>query len=228
MLIEKIVFNLLAVSLFIIIFFKIVAKNDTSYILFLILEFIGITIEFIEILLSATFPVWIKCITYLIAIVLPILIIVLEKKNKNLLEYIYIFIAKILKIFSKNKTKKVLIKLLTKFPNSYTGHKMLAEIYVLEGGRRKAIDEYVKTIDINKQDYESYYKIAELLNELGKKQESIQMLTTLVNKKPEMSKALILLGDLYYHGPRNPLTHLLQFRNCIYKNKRFSKSSRIL
>ena len=73
---------------------------------------------------------------------------------------------------------------------------MLAEIYVKEGGRRKAIDEYVKTIDIKKNDYDSYYEIAFLLNELDKKDESIQMLTTLVNKKPEYYKASILLGGL--------------------------------
>ena len=91
MLIEKVGFNLLAVSLFIIIFFKMIARNDTSYVTFLILEFIGIFIEFIEILKGTTFAIWIKCITYFIAIVLPIVIIMLEKHNKYLLEYIYIF-----------------------------------------------------------------------------------------------------------------------------------------
>ena len=49
MLIEKIIFNLIAFSLFIIIFFKIIRKNDTNYIGLLILQAIGITISFIEI-----------------------------------------------------------------------------------------------------------------------------------------------------------------------------------
>lgn len=34
---------------------------------------------------------------------------------------------------------------------------------------RKAIDEYVQAVDLNKQDYDSYYKVAELLNNLDKK-----------------------------------------------------------
>ena len=38
-----------------------------------------------------------------------------------------------------------------------------------EGGMRKAIDEYVTAIDIKKNDYNSYYKISELLRDLGKK-----------------------------------------------------------
>lgn len=197
MLIEKVGFNLLAVSLFIIIFFKMIARNDTSYVTFLVLEFIGIFIEFIEILKGTTFAIWIKCITYFIAIVLPIVIIMLEKHNKYLLEYIYTFLAKIYKVFNQNKSKKMLLKLVTKYPECYIGHKMLAEIYVKEGGRRKAIDEYVKAIDINKKDYDSYYEIAFLLNELDKKDESIQMLNTLVNKKPDYYKASELLGSLF-------------------------------
>lgn len=196
MLIEKVGFNLLAVSLFIIIFFKMIARNDTSYVSFLVLEFIGIFIEFIEILKGTTFAIWLKCITYFIAIVLPLVIIMLEKNNKYLLEYIYVCLAKIYKLFNQSKSKKMLLKLVTKYPECYIGHKMLAEIYVKEGGRRKAIDEYVKAIDINKKDYDSYYEIAFLLNELDKKEESIQMLNTLVNKKPDYYKASELLGSL--------------------------------
>ena len=196
MLIEKVGFNLLAVSLFIIIFFKMIARNDTSYVSFLILEFIGIFVEFIEILKGTTFAIWLKCITYFIAIVLPLVIIMLEKHNKYLLEYIYVCLAKIYKLFNQSKSKKMLLRLVTKYPECYIGHKMLAEIYAKEGGRRKAIDEYVKAIDINKKDYDSYYEIAFLLNELDKKEESIQMLNTLVNKKPDYYKASELLGSL--------------------------------
>lgn len=196
MLIEKIVFNLLAVTLFIIVFFKMISKNDTSYIAFLVLQFIGITIEFIEIIMARNFYGAIKVLTYLLAIVLPIVIIILEKNNKNLLEYIYVLIAKICKFLNFKSQKKILITLVTKYKNNYTGHKMLADLYIKEGGRRKAIDEYVKAIEINKKDYNSYFEIADMLNELGRKEESIQMLTTLVNKKPDYYKASELLGLL--------------------------------
>ena len=51
---EKLIFNILAFSLFIIVFFKIIRKNDTNYISILILEAIGIAISFIEIKLHIT------------------------------------------------------------------------------------------------------------------------------------------------------------------------------
>ena len=73
---------------------------------------------------------------------------------------------------------------------------MLAEIYELEGGMRKAIDEYVQAIDVNKKDYDSYYKIAELLNNLDKADEASEMLFNLLSKKPDYYKATELLGDI--------------------------------
>ena len=73
---------------------------------------------------------------------------------------------------------------------------MLAEIYESEGGMRKAIDEYVQAIDINKKDYDSYFRVAELLNNLDKTDESAEMLFNLLEKKPEYYKATELLGDI--------------------------------
>jgi len=61
---------------------------------------------------------------------------------------------------------------------------------------RKAIDEYVQVIDINKNDYNSYYKIANLLNQLDKKDEATQMLNNLLAKKPDHYEATELLGNL--------------------------------
>ena len=79
---------------------------------------------------------------------------------------------------------------------------MLAEIYELEGGMRKAIDEYVQAIDLNKKDYDSYYKVAELLNNLDKKDEASEMLFNLLSKKPEMYKASELLGEILIEKER--------------------------
>lgn len=87
------------------------------------------------------------------------------------------------------KAKEVLMKLVAKYDKSYSGHKLLAEIYEKEGGMRKAIDEYIKVLDIKKDDYKSYYKISQLLNDLDRKDEAIQMLETLKKKKPEMHEA---------------------------------------
>ncbi len=51
MLIEKLIFNMLAFSLFIIIFAKLIKRNDTNYIIILGIEVLGIAINFIEIII---------------------------------------------------------------------------------------------------------------------------------------------------------------------------------
>lgn len=61
---------------------------------------------------------------------------------------------------------------------------------------RRAIDEYVTAVDINKKDYKSYFKITELLKNLGKRDEAIEMLNHLIKIKPDCFEASCLLGDL--------------------------------
>lgn len=194
---EKVVFMLLAFSLFIIIFFKIIRKNDANYIIALVLEAIGITISFIEIKLKIGENVFWGTLRYLLSIILPLAVIIIEARGVNFSELLSIAVAKfLLLIGDKRAAKAVLIKLVTKYPESYLGHKMLAECYEQEGGMRKAIDEYVTAIDIKKNDYKSYFKIAELLKELGKKAEAIQMLEMLLKTKPDCYEASILLGEM--------------------------------
>lgn len=197
MLIEQLIFTVISFALFVYIFLKMIKENDTTYIIFLVLEAIGITFNFIEVLFSVKFNIFIKILIYIFSIILPIILIVLEKRNINLLESITIFKVKIyMKLEDNKKAKQLLIKLITKQSNTYEGHKLLAEIYELEGGMRKAIDEYVQAIDINKKDYDSYYKVADLLNNLDKKDEASEMLTNLLNKRPDYYKASELLGDI--------------------------------
>ena len=139
----------------------------------------------------------IRIIMYVLAIVIPAFILIMEAKGHNFSESMSKWHAKFYLFFKDNKdAKDVLIKLVTIYPESYSGHKMLAEIYEQEGGMRKAIDEYVKAIDCNKKDYDSYYKVASLLNDLGKKEESTTMLKNLLDKKPDYSMASNLLGEI--------------------------------
>ena len=196
MLLEQLLFAIIALIFFIIIFMKIIRNNDTSYVIILILSSIGIIIDFIEVLGVNTIIV-IKIIKYILSIVIPFFVIVLEKRKIKFLEAKNILKAKIYLALGNNKAAKdLLIAIVNKYPQSYSSHKMLAQIYELEGGMRKAIDEYVQAIDINKQDYDSYYKIAFLLTQLDKKDEAQEMLTNLLQKKPEYYKATELLGDI--------------------------------
>ena len=67
MVIEKVLFNLLAFTLFLILFLKIVQKNDTSYILILAIEFVGIFINFIELITDIEWNLTIRILMYLLA-----------------------------------------------------------------------------------------------------------------------------------------------------------------
>ena len=158
----------------------------------------GIAIDFVQLYIAEEdISITTKVIIYILSIIIPILVIVLEKLSGNMAETIDIFIARVSLLFGNTKAaKNRLIKLITEHPESYLGHKLLAQIYEKEGGQRKAVDEYVQAIDINKQDFDSYYKVANLLTDLDKKDEAKQMLTNLLNKKPDHTEATIALGDL--------------------------------
>ncbi len=197
MILEQLIFSIIAFGLFVYMFFRMFQKNDTNYISILVMQAIGITLNFIAVLAKKEIGAFWVIVKYIFGILLPIAIIIIEKRGISLIQIVSVAKAQIyLKMGNNKKAKEQLINLVTKDPENYIGHKMLAEIYELEGGMRKAIDEYVQAIDINKKDYDSYYKVAELLTNLDKSNEAAEMLFNLLNKKPDYYKATELLGDI--------------------------------
>lgn len=197
MILEQLIFTIFAFGLFVYIFLEMMKKNDTNYIGILAMQAIGIALNFIAVITKKEIGTFFIIIKYIFGIIIPVAIIVIEKKGIPLIQVINVAKAKMYLRFGNNKkAKEQLINLVTKFPENYIGHKMLAEIYELEGGMRKSIDEYVQAIDVNKKDYDSYFKIAELLNNLEKSDEASEMLFNLLNKKPDYYKATELLGDI--------------------------------
>ena len=105
--VEKIIFNLLAFAIFIIVFGRFIKKNDTSYIYILVLEFIGIVINFIELLSNVTFNIFFKIIMYILAIVIPGIILLAEYKTKmDFPEMLNIILAKNCITFWKYRKSK--------------------------------------------------------------------------------------------------------------------------
>lgn len=196
--IGKIIFSLISFLLFVYIFiFKLIKKNDTTYLFVLISQAMGIALNFIQILFNILNGTLFMIIAYLLCIIIPGLILGLELKGINASELLSIGTSKIFMIFgNRKKAKDILNNLVSKYDKSYLGHKMLAEVYQEEGGMRKAIDEYVKVLDIKNNDYKSYFKISKLLNDLGKKDEAIEMLKILSKQKPELYEPGKMLGDL--------------------------------
>lgn len=197
MILEQLIFTIFAFGLFVYIFLKMIQRNDTNYITILIIQAIGIALNFISVLGKKELSLFWITIKYVFGIIIPIVIMGIERKGIPLIQILNVPKAVIyLKAGNNKKAKEQLINLVTKYPENYIGHKMLAEIYEGEGGMRKAIDEYVQAIDINKKDYDSYFKVAELLNNLEKSDEASQMLFSLLDKKPDYYKATELLGNI--------------------------------
>ena len=194
---EQLIFNIIAFTLFVIIFLKIIQRNDTSYVISLILEAIGIILSFFQLVINENFNIVVKIIIYALAILLPAMIIILEKRNILFMEIVTTISVMINMLLGKNKiAKRKLNKLVNLYPQSYIGHKLLAQIYEKEGGIRKALEEYIQLVEIKKTDYKSYYKVAEILNTLEKKDEAAEMLNTLLQKQPDNSDATQLLGEI--------------------------------
>lgn len=196
---EKIIFFLLAVSLFVVMFAKLIKKNDTYYINFLAIQFIGILIGFLDLIFKWKFNIILKIILYFMSVILPIAIIVIEKKKIGISEGIGILKAKMLmKTGNEEKAKDILLKVVQKYPQSYNAHKMLAQWYEKDNKISTAIEEYVRAVEVNLKDYESYFKVASLLKQTDKVDEAETMLKSLLNKKPDYYEATELLGDIYY------------------------------
>ena len=197
MIVEQLIFTVISFAIFVYMFLKMIRNNDTSYVTILVLEAVGIALNFVEVLFDVKLNIVFIILKYVFAILLPIAIIILEKRNVRLFEGIGLLKVKLLIMFGNTKkAKQILLGILEKNPNSYKAHLYLAKLYEEEGGMRRAIDEYVHAIDLNKQDYESYYKVADLLNQLNKKDEAAQMLSNLLNKKPDNLEASELLGQI--------------------------------
>lgn len=216
--IEKMIFNLLAIALFIIIFFIMARRNDTNYVSLLILEAIGIGINFIILNLGIEEPLAVKILEYVLAVILPIAIIIMEKKNINYSEIITVAKVKMYEMFKNDeKARTVLIAFVTKYPNSYIGRKSLAKSYEKQGDYENAMIEYYRTVELKNDDYNSNYKIAEMLNLLGKPSEAEITLNDLLKRKPDCYEASTLLGDMLYSQERfkeaiNIYTDALRFR----------------
>ena len=199
MIIEKIVFGVLSIALFTIFFLKMIGKNNATYVYLLVVQFIGMLISFLELIFSIKLNVIIKLISYLLAIIIPIVIIIIEKIKKVQFPELFNFItAKICIKLNKNEiAKKYLEKIIEENEESYMAHKMIAQIYEEEGNYEWAIAEYTKVISINSRDYASTYILSKILSEHDKKNEAVDLLTDLVKIVPENYKAVDLLANIY-------------------------------
>ena len=94
MVVEQLIFTLISFAIFVYMFFRMIKNNDSSYVIILVLEAIGIALNFAEVLLGIKLNILFLIIKYIFACLLPIGIVILEK-NISLFEIINIAKVKI-------------------------------------------------------------------------------------------------------------------------------------
>ena len=135
---------------------------------------------------------------YILAIAIPGIILLAEYKTKmDFPEMLNIILAKIALHFGNTeKAKDYLFKLINKYPESYIGHKTLAEVYEKEEKYSVAVDEYIRATEINNKDIKLNYNIARLLSKTERSEEAITVLQDILKKNPEYYDATNLLGEV--------------------------------
>ena len=194
-----IIFSIIALSIFIFTVFRLIKDNNANYILALIPEFIGIIINFICIFFTIEPSIILLVIMYVFSVFIPIIILILEKREINIMEILNISKAK---SYEKNGqidlAKKQLIQNVNKFPNNYLSHQKLAEWYEKNGELEKAEDEYLKVIEIKPKKYENYYKLAIIYNQDKKQEQAIKLLREVLKRKSDYLDASLCLGNILY------------------------------
>ena len=105
MILEQLIFTILAFGIFVYMFFKMIKENDTNYIGILIIETIGISLNFVEVLKKIEFGPFFTIIKYILAILIPIAIIILDKKGIPLIQ-----VLNVIKIRKQQKSKRTINK----------------------------------------------------------------------------------------------------------------------
>ena len=85
---EQLIFAIIAFALFIYMFYKMIKDNETSYVILIIMQAFGIVLNFIEIISKVQLNLVLSIIKYLLAVLLPIVIIILEKNKIPYIEIV--------------------------------------------------------------------------------------------------------------------------------------------
>ena len=85
MIIEQLIFTFISFAIFVYMFFRMIKNNDTSYVFVLVIEAIGITLNFAEVLFGIKLNLLFMILKYIFAILFPINVIDDEKISPALL-----------------------------------------------------------------------------------------------------------------------------------------------
>ncbi len=131
------------------------------------------------------------------SVLMPVTTIILHNLELNLKEASILFLVEFSLFFNNSRFAKFIIsKFLENKPHSYPLHKKLGDIYLNEGGVRKALNEYIVAINL-KQDTYLYLEVAKIFYDLDNKDEAKEALNFILSKKPDFLEGHIFLSNIY-------------------------------
>ena len=138
-----------------------------------------------------------------VIVLIFLLLLILMLKSKYLAEKIKVLKLKTYITLGKfDDAKKIALKLSEKYPQNYLVHKILGQLYEKDGNVSVALDEYIRAVELKNDDYDLHFKVASLLLQTEKKDESVIMLQDLLKMKPDYLQATLLLGNILYDEER--------------------------
>ena len=193
--VEKIIFSLISFLLFAYIFlFKMMKKNDTTYLAILICQAIGILINLIRILFNILNNAFAIVIMYVFSIIIPVAVFFLENKDINCSEWLQVFLAKTYRLLNNDKkAKDILINVISKYDKSYNAHKMLGEL----GKKDEAIQMLKILVKRKPELVEANKMLAELLLEEKKYKQAITIYVQAIKYDPNDAQMYYDLGIAY-------------------------------
>ena len=189
MIYEKI-FYFLAILLLLIYFIVVYIKLSKKKVIFsIVLQTIAFTILILSYTQNMVVNNYTQAYVFIFGIIIPIIYYIIRKYDIKLKETSFLFIADFY-YFMKNfeKAQYYYKKVISDYKYSYRAYKKLGYAFLKLGELRQAFDAFASAVDIKKDDYKSYFNISVLLRDLGRKDESIQMLKILTKKSriPEL------------------------------------------
>ena len=193
-----IILIVIAIVLFAMTFIKMIKKNSTNYIYLLAIEFIGIFVSFIVLLIGKKISIFGNAFIVIISIIIPAIVLFMEKRGIDIDEIIDTINMK----RRGEPSKDQIIETIKKHPKSYAAHKALAEYYEKNKELEKAQDEYYKLINLKPNEYKLYCNLADLQHQNGNDKEAMATLEEVLKLKPDFYEGSMMLGSLLYDNEK--------------------------
>lgn len=195
MFIERIVYSCLCLLLVIYTADKYRKTKSTPYLVFLAFQVMSILIQCMS-LVKDVYPNYIiQTFIFITSIFIPASAFLLEYFKIDLREFIDTFMGD---IFSRRLQHKKAVEFYTKAternPENAKVYVKLANALSAAGDRRTAFDKFAKAVELDRNDYKSYYEIGIIFNELNKKSDAQVVLDNALRIKPDFTPASELLA----------------------------------